>query len=119
LMVLNIPLTTANQSTSSQFIAFFIFQMATRNPQPFESKRINHISKLMFGIYIIHNSNLSPISALEDGYPLVQLFGITSYSVYYLPFLIAAMVFFVSMILEFLRQLLFRKVKTLISSKPV
>jgi hypothetical protein len=116
--ILDLPLAMANQSTSSQFIAFFIFQLVALNSQPFESKRINQISTLMFGIYIVHSNRFTIIMPIEDGSTFVQFFGINSFSIYYLPFLMATAVFIISGILEFLRQLLFRKVKTLISQKP-
>jgi hypothetical protein len=116
--VLGISLDIANPYTNSQFLAFFIFQLAYAS-KPLQSKYINQIAKLMFGVYIIHINPFSPIrtSLLVTGYPFSQFIVDLPFSFIFLTILIAIMVFISSSILEFLRQFLFKKIKSRILQK--
>jgi hypothetical protein len=102
----------------SPLIAIMFFYLFVSQLKIKQSRSVNNFAKLMFGVYLVHTNPLSPIGLLIYGeHPIVLQYG-PPFSYYLAWFFLCASVIFLSCAgVEFLRQLLFKKVKTLIHLK--
>jgi hypothetical protein len=100
--------------SAARLTAFLIF-LLTLHVKPFHSQKINNFSKLMFGVYIVHNNALSPVAILilGEGLPFTLFISLFPSLAFTLPVLIPLTVFVMCALLESLRQLLFHRLKLL------